>query len=206
MTRNEHEMPLGAAVSFVAMEHGTADDYRLLESYEAQYAAALPNRLLEALGRLEHSLAGYQVTRLEHSLQAATRARNDGAHDDWVAAALIHDLGDELAPYNHGEIAAAILEPYVAPNVTWVIRHHGAFQNIYYAHHLGGDPNARDQFAGHPSFDECVAFCARWDQNSFNPNSPIDPLESFEPLLREVFNRDAWSDGRALHTPIPDPQ
>lgn len=183
-------------VSFTAMQDGTRADYELLERHEAAYAAALPQRVIDALTRLEGSLGGYQVTRLEHSLQAASRARRDGASVDWVVAALVHDLGDELAPYNHGEIAAALLAPYVDEEITWVVRHHGLFQNVYYAHHLGGDRFARDQFAGHRWFDRCVEFCARWDQNSFDPAGPIDELDSFRADLEVVFGRAAWGGHR----------
>ncbi len=182
-----------ATVSFTAMENGTAADYQLLERYEAGYAAALPGRVVAALERLTDSLAGYQVTRLEHSLQTAARARLDGADSDWIVAALVHDLGDELAPYNHGEVGAAILAPYVRAEVVWVVRHHGLFQNYYYAHHLGGEQHARDRFREHPHYQSCVDFCARWDQPSFDPAGPMDQLASFVDDLDEVFTRNAWS-------------
>jgi predicted HD phosphohydrolase len=38
-----------------------------------------------------------------------------------------------------------------------------------------------------------VRFCERWDQASFDPEYDSDPLESFEPLLREVFARPAFA-------------
>jgi predicted HD phosphohydrolase len=178
-------------VSFTAMVDGTADDYALLDRFERQHAAQLADRLLDTLARLSDSLGGYQITRLEHSLQAATRARLDGADIDWVVAALLHDIGDELAPYNHSEFAAAILRPYVREEVTWTIEQHGAFQSYYYAHHLGGDRNARDAFADHPWSAICAEFCARWDQNSFDPNFPTHSLDSFADEVREVFGRSA---------------
>jgi predicted HD phosphohydrolase len=181
-------------VSFRAMEHGTAADYELLERYERRYAAGLADRLLTTLDGLTDSLGGYRINRLEHSLQSATRARLDGADVDWVVAALLHDIGDELAPYNHSELAASILQPYVRAEVHWVVQHHGVFQAYYYAHHLGGDRNARDRFAGHEWADLCAEFCAVWDQNSFDPDFPIHELASFEDDVREVFGREAWAD------------
>ncbi len=181
-------------VSFRAMADGTADDYALLDRYERQYAAGLADRLLGTLDGLTHSLGGYQITRLEHSLQSATRARLDGASVDWVVAALLHDIGDELAPYNHSEFAAAILQPYVPAEIHWVIQHHGVFQMYYYAHHIGGDRNARDRFADHRWADLCAEFCARWDQSSFDPDFPIHELDSFADDVREVFARTAWAD------------
>jgi predicted HD phosphohydrolase len=178
-------------VSFRRMEDGTREDYELLDRVEREYAQRLPEHVLAGLRKLDHTLAGYPVSRLEHSLQAATRARRDGADDDLVIAALVHDIGDELAPYNHQEIAAAILRPYVRPEVTWIVEHHGLFQNYYYVHHFGGDRNAREAFADHPWYRSCKDFCANWDQCSFDPDYPTEPLESFEPLVRRVFTRPA---------------
>ena len=179
-------------VGFTAMEHGTADDYALLDRYERVHAGGLADRLLETLDRLTGSLGGYQITRLEHSLQAATRARLAGASTDWVVAALLHDIGDELAPYNHSEYAAAVLKPYVHEEVHWTVLHHGVFQSYYYAHHLGGDRNLRDRYADHRWAGLCQQFCSEWDQNSFDPNFPIDALASFEEDVVEVFSRPAW--------------
>ena len=179
-------------VSFTEMQHGTADEYALLDRLEVAEVAGLPERLIERLGGLVDSLDGYQVTRLEHSLQTATRARRAGADVDWVVAALLHDIGDQLAPYNHSEYAASVLRPYVREEVTWVVEQHGVFQSYYYAHHFGRDRNGRDAFLEHPWYQLCVDFCAEWDQNSFDPNGPIDPLASFVEDVREVFTRTAW--------------
>lgn len=184
-------IPTGV-VSFSSMAEGTADDYDLLDRYERVHAAGLSDRILASLAGLSDSLGGYRITRLEHSLQAATRARLDGANTEWIVAALVHDIGDELAPFNHSELAAAVIQPYVAEEVHWVILHHGVFQSYYFAHHLGGDRHARDRYRDHRWAGLCEEFCARWDQNSFDPDFPIHPLDSFEPEVREVFGRVAW--------------
>jgi predicted HD phosphohydrolase len=176
-------------VSFRQMQHGTREDYLLLDESERKYAAGLGGRVLESLAKLDHSLEGYPVSRLTHSLQAATRAMRDGADDELLVAALIHDIGDELAPYNHTQIAAAIIRPYVRPEVTWIVEQHGLFQNYYYVHHFGGNRNAREQFRDHPWYQACKDFCANWDQNSFDPDYPTEPLSTFEPVLRRVFGR-----------------
>lgn len=178
-------------VSFRRMEDGTREDYELLDRSEREYARSLPDTILTSLKKLDHSLEGYPVSRLGHSLQAATRALRDGADDELIAAALIHDIGDELAPYNHTEIAAAIIRPYVRPEVTWIVEQHGLFQNYYYVHHLGGNRNARDKFRDHPWFQACKDFCANFDQCSFDPHYPSEPLATFEPLLRRIFTRPA---------------
>ena len=123
----------------------------------------------EQLAYLRNDHGGFPIDRLEHCLQTATRARNDGADEELLAAALIHDIGDELAPYNHAELAAGIIRPYVRAEVAWIVEQHGLFQTYYYAHHLGGNRHARERLREHPWFDACALFCERWDQASFDP-------------------------------------
>lgn len=179
-------------VSFRQMKDGTKEDYEFLAGLEQQFVDQLPERILEALQNLESTLSGYQVTRLEHSLQAATRAEADGADEEMVLAALLHDLGDDLAPENHAQYAASIIQPYVRPEVTWVVKHHGLFQQVYYAHHFGEDPYARDLYRDHPYYQSCIRFCERWDQAAFDPDYPTKPLSHFEPLVRRIFARAAF--------------
>ena len=93
------------------MKNGTREDYELLERLENEYCRGLPDRLLAALRGLENTLSGYQVSRLEHSLQSATRAEAASETEEYVIAALLHDIGDEIAPHSHSELAAAVLTP-----------------------------------------------------------------------------------------------
>lgn len=178
-------------VSFQRMQDGTREDYELLERHERDYVQELPERIFAALGMLKDSLGGYALSRFDHSLQCATRALKDGADDELVVAALIHDVGDELAPYNHAEVAAGILRPYVRPEVTWIVEQHGLFQSYYYAHHLGGNRDGRDKFRDHRWYQACRDFCANWDQCSFDPHYASEPLATFEPLVRRIFSRPA---------------
>lgn len=178
-------------VNFVRMKDGTREDYVLIDALERDFASGTADRLLDALRGLEDSMGGYKVSRLEHSLQTATRAWKSGADDDWIVSALLHDLGDVLAPYNHDEYAATILRPFVREQCAWVVAHHAEFQNIYYAHFVGGDQHKRERHRGHIYFDDCVDFCEYWDQESFDPDYPTQPLEFFEPILRKVFARRA---------------
>ncbi len=176
-------------VKFTAMKDGDREDYAFLERHETEYAAGTAGRLLKALEELDESLSGYKVTRLGHSLQSASRAWRDGADEDWMVAALLHDIGDIYAPYNHDEYAAAILRPFLREQCTWVVEKHGLFQRLYYAHHTGGDPEARQREAGHPYFDDCAEFCERWDQASFDPDYTSLPLSHFAPMVERVFAR-----------------
>ena len=182
-------------VSFTQMKDGTREDYELLREAEKPHLAMTPERILRELrAQGEETLPGYKITRLEHGLQAATRARREGADVDWIVAALLHDIGDGLAPQNHDRFAAEILRPFLREEVCWVVEHHGIFQMHYYAHHYGWDRDARERFRDHPCFKSCADFCERWDQASFDPGYDSDPLESFEPLVREVFARKAYDD------------
>ncbi len=180
---------MNRVVSFTRMKDGSREDYLLLDEFEREFVQRLPERVLGALRDLDHSVEGYPVNRLVHSLQTATRARRDGADDDLVAGALIHDIGDLLAPCNHSQLAAAVIRPYVRAQVTWIVEQHELFQAYYYAHHLGGDRHARDRLRSHPWYADCVRFCERYDQSSFDPAYPTMTLAEFEPLVREVFGR-----------------
>ena len=176
-------------VSFKRMDEGTSQDYAFLNALEDEFVVALPDRLLAALTGLEGALAGYQISRLEHSLQSATRAEADRADIELIVGALIHDLGDDLAPLNHSQLAATIIRPYVRAEVAWIIEHHGVFQAYYYGDAMGVDKNARDIYRDHAWFDSCEQFCRDWDQVAFDPDYPTKPLAHFEPMLREIFTR-----------------
>ena len=175
-------------VGFRRMSEGMREDYELLATYEERMVRELPDRLLRALEGLKSSFDGYRVTRYEHSLQAATRAHRDGRDEQYVVATLLHDLGDDLAPENHSELAAAILRPYVSEEVHWIIKHHGAFQAYYYAHHYGEDRHVRDRYADSPHYQACADFCELYDQSSFDPDYDALPLEFFEPMVRRVIS------------------
>ena len=177
-------------VKFTQMKDGTKEDYDLLSKYEEKFSKDLPDRVLEALQNLDSSVDGYQVTRLEHSLQSATRAEKDGADEEMVVATLIHDIGDNLAPHNHSQLVASVLRPYVSEKIYWIILHHGIFQEYYYAHHIGRDRNARDKFKDHPYYQDAVDFCEKWDQKSFDPNYESYSLEYFEPKVRKLFSKE----------------
>ena len=177
-------------VKFTQMKNGTKEDYDLLSKYEEKFSKDLPDRVLEALKNLDSSVDGYQVTRLEHSLQSATRAEKDGAEEEMVVATLIHDIGDNLAPHNHSQLVASVLRPYVSEKIYWIILHHGIFQEYYYAHHIGRDRNARDKFKDHPYYQDAVDFCEKWDQKSFDPNYESYSLEYFEPKVRKLFSKE----------------
>ncbi len=174
-------------VSFKQMSDGTAQEYAFLAEHEQQFIAALPDRLMHALQNLAETLPGYQVTRLEHSLQSATRAFSAGESEEMIVAALLHDIGDDLAPASHSEMAAAILRPFVSEKIYWIVKHHGLFQTYYYNHHFGKDRHARDKYKQHKWYQDCIDFCEKYDQNCFDPDFESKPLEFFRPMVERVM-------------------
>ncbi len=178
------------SVSFTRMEDGTRAEYELLDRlWNNHHQSGVADNVLAMLKTLEGPKLGYKIDRYQHSLQSATRALRDGADEEAVVCALLHDIGDTLAPDNHSDLAAAILKPYVSEANHWIVKHHAVFQGYYYWHHLDGDRNARERYRGHPQFEACAAFCARYDQNCFDPDYDTLPLEHFEPMVRRIFAR-----------------
>jgi predicted HD phosphohydrolase len=182
-------MTMSETVAFTAMADGTAEEYQLLDRHFKKLEHELVPSLVGLLNSLKGDLLGYKIDRYQHSLQSATRAQRDGADEETIVVALLHDIGDTIAPINHSDLAAAILQPYVSADNHWLVKHHGIFQGYYYFHHCGGDRFARERYRGHPMFERTAAFCERWDQNSFDPNYDTLPIEAFMPMLQRIFAR-----------------
>ena len=182
-----------ATVSFTEMGKGTKEDYLLLSKHEKKFIEGTADRVIKFMSGLTKTLEGYKINRLEHSLQTATRALNDKADDEMIVAALLHDMGDELAPLNHSGYAAAVLKPYVNEKTHWIVEKHGEFQMYYYAHHLGGNKNERDKYRGRKYYKDTVDFCENWDQKSFDPTYKSSTLKDFEPYVKKIFSRTPYA-------------
>jgi predicted HD phosphohydrolase len=182
-------------VRFTRMDEGTREEYQLLDRHYKKLDLALVDNVLEQLRGLSGDKMGYQIDRYQHSLQTATRAMREGADEETIVVALLHDIGDILAPWNHSDLAAAILQPYISADNHWLVQHHGIFQGYYFWHHSGGDRFARERYRGHPMFERTAEFCERWDQMSFDPNYDTLPLEAFEPMVRRLFARPPFGQG-----------
>ena len=176
-----------AGTTFTRMQDATREDYQVIGRHSLEFFAGLPDRILRHLELLDSDTGGYAVSRLTHSLQTATRAERDGRDEEYIVCALLHDIGDTIVSANHSDLAATMLQPFVSEENYWIVKHHGVFQGYYFFHHLGLDRDAREAYRGHPLFGECAAFCARYDQNSFDPEYETLPLAHFEPLVRKVF-------------------
>jgi len=175
------------------MKNGTKEEYLFLEKHEKNYVSKTADRILKYMSGLTKTLEGYPISRLEHSLQSATKALKAGEDEEMIVASLLHDIGDELAPMNHSEYAAAILKPYVSEKTHWIVERHGEFQAFYYAHHLGGDRNKREKYKDHKYYQATIDFCEKYDQGCFDPNYKSLPLEHFEPMVRRIFSRKPYS-------------
>lgn len=175
------------SATFTAMTDGTREDWIRIARAQKQLIDGLPDRVLAHLRLLEGDFGGYAVDRLTHSLQTATRAERDGRDAEYVVCALLHDIGDTLAPFNHPALAATILKPFVSKENHFIVANHQDFQGYYYYHHLGMDRDARERFRRHEFFDATAEFCAKYDQNSFDPDYDTLPLEHFEDALRTVL-------------------
>ena len=179
---------------FTRMEDSTREQYQIIERGLAPFTAELPDRILAHLRLLDGSFGGMKVDRLVHSLQTATRAQRDGRDEEYVVCALLHDIGDLLAIHNHGDLATAILKPFVSERNLWMVEKHAIFQGYYFWHHLDEDRNAREKYRDHPHFDHTAEFCELYDQCSFDPAYDTPPVEHFEPLVRRVLARSRWDE------------
>jgi len=175
--------------TFHQMTDGTAEEWMIIGMSAVQFNRKLADRVLAHLKLLDGDFAGYAVTRLEHSLQTATRAHRDGRDEEYVVCALLHDIGDTLGSMNHADIAAAILRPFVSEENLFMVEKHAVFQGYYFFEFLGLDKHAREKYRDHPLFGYVAEFCEKYDQNSFDPSYPSMKLEEFEPMVRSVFGK-----------------
>jgi len=172
--------------SFTRLDRSTEADWDIIMAENAKFSARLPDRVLQHLQLLEGDFGGFPVTRLEHSLQTATLCHNAGKDEEYVVCALLHDIGDTLGCYNHADIAASILKPFVSEENHWIVENHAVLQGYYFFHHIGLDRNMREQFRAHEYFEACEEFC-RFDQAAFDPDFTSMPLDEFRPMVERVF-------------------
>jgi predicted HD phosphohydrolase len=178
---------MNARASFVRMQDSTQQDWALIGAEFMQFVRGLPDRVIKHLQILEGDYGGFPIDRYSHSLQTATRSLRDGRDNEYVACALLHDIGDTLGSFNHPDIAAAILQPFVSEANLWMVQHHGIFQGYYFFHHLGIDRDMRESFRGHEHFERTAEFCELYDSPAFDARAETLPISEFEPILRRLF-------------------
>ena len=190
-----------------ALADATREDIELICAYDRICLDGLPGRVIAHLELLRGEHGGMSVDRLDHCLQTATRAARAGESDEYVLCALLHDIGDTLASYNHAELAAAILRPFVNKDLAWIVEHHADFQTYYFFPHLGVDRDVRSEYASHELYDLTLTFCDVYDQVSFDPAYRSMPLDEFMPLVTDLMSRPAttpratWCRGRSQGSP-----
>ena len=172
---------------FKSFEESTAEDWAIITPQLNITQSFVADRVIQLMRDLQFDHGGFPVDRLEHSLQTATRAERDGRDDEYVLCALLHDIGDTLGSFNHADIGAAIVKPFVDDSYHWMVEQHAIFQGYYFFHFLGLDRDMRDRFEGHPYYDLTAEFCADFDGPAFEPNYPTMPLDEFVPLLHQFF-------------------
>lgn len=175
--------------TFKTMADSSQEEWQLIAANNGEFSKGLPDRVLAHLKLLDGDFGGFAVDRLEHSLQSATLAHRAGKDEEYVVCALLHDIGDTLGTFNHAEIGAAILKPFVSEDNHWMLEHHGIFQGYYFFHHIGLDRDMRDEYRGHQAFEHTAQFCHLFDQNAFDPDYDTMPLDAFEPMVQRVMER-----------------
>lgn len=179
----------GERAEFKEFLESTPDDWKIIAGHSAEFNKGLAKRVIAHLRLLDGDFGGFPVDRLTHSVQTATRAHRDGRDEEYVVCALLHDIGDTLGSYNHPDVAAAILKPFVSEANHWMVANHGIFQGYYFFHHLGLDRNMREKFKDSPHYEYCAQFCHLYDQNAFDPEYESEPLEFFIPMVERVFSK-----------------
>jgi predicted HD phosphohydrolase len=175
--------------TFKSFAQSTEQDWQIIGKAFNEFAGELPGRVLKHLQLLKGDCGGFPVDRLEHCLQTATRAWEAGEDEEYVVVALLHDIGDTLGSYDHGEVAAAILKPFVSQANHWLLRHHQIFQGYDYFHHLGADRNMRDKYKDSPHYEYTQRFCELYDGKAFDPEFASKPLAFFVPMVERVMAR-----------------
>lgn len=174
--------------NFKSLNTSSPEDWQLIIGEFRVFAQGLPQRVIAHLKLLDGDFGGFPIDRYTHSLQTATRALQGGRDEEYVVCALLHDIGDTLGSYNHPDIAAAMLKPFVSEANLWMVQYHNIFQGYYFFHHVGMNRNMRDQFRDHPYFERTAEFCELYDNPAFDRQYETLPIEVFEPMLRRVFS------------------
>ena len=173
--------------SFKSFTESTKEDWAIIIGEQRTFVSGLPDRILNHLRLLEGDYGGFPIDRFQHCLQTAERAADAGESDEYVVCALLHDIGDTLGSYNHADVAAAMLQPFISEANHWMIKHHAIFQGYNFFHHLGMDRNMRDKFKNSEHYEHTERFVAKYDNLAFDPSHPELSLKLFAPMVRQLM-------------------
>jgi predicted HD phosphohydrolase len=167
--------------------------------------------VLDEVGDLLRSLRGVwdedAVDELDHALQAAARARDDGADDELVLAAALHDLAHspefgDIAPQHHDRIAREWLTPRFGARVGWLAGAHVAAKRYlvatdpHYAttlsdvsvdslHHQGG-AHVDQAFSDHPWWPDALRL-RRYDDSAKDPRGNAASIDDVLVIAKRVL-------------------
>ena len=177
--------------------------------------AATTDRVIDFLstaGQAEYH--GERVSQLEHALQAAHNARQDGGSDQEIIAALLHDIGHiwpvegrqmtSVGVAAHDRIGAqALRELGFSPDVADIVSGHVAAKRYLVAtdrdyaatlsdvsveslRHQGGPMSAEElqDFTRSPNWQSMVRV-RTWDDRAKTPSADVPGLETYRELLTD---------------------
>jgi predicted HD phosphohydrolase len=133
-------------------------------------------------------LHGWQVNNYQHSLQCATRALKNGESEEYIVCALLHDVCQDLNPYNHDKLAGDVLRYHVSDENQWVVANHQIFQ-LSFRDNSSFDKTACERYRGHPYFEAAMRFCEHYDMNCFDGSYEHLPLATFEPMVHRLYEK-----------------
>ncbi|UTW46406.1 HD domain-containing protein [bacterium SCSIO 12696] len=173
--------------NFKSFTESTKEDWQIIVGEQRKFMAGLPDRILQHMQLLHGDCGGFPLDRLQHCLQTAELAAEAGEDDEYVVCALLHDIGDTLGSFNHADVAAEILRPFVSDANYWMIKHHAIFQGYNFFHHFGVDRNMRDKFKDSEHYERTERFVAKYDNIAFDNSRPKLSLDLFAPMVRKVI-------------------
>jgi len=194
-----HQPPAVTATSF---RDATAEDWDYVTRLGREAMRKDAGRGVVDLLRAQKDvgLHGWQVNNYEHSLQCATRALKNGETEEYVVCCLLHDVAQDLNPYNHDKTAGDILRYHVSDENHWITANHQIFQ-LSFRDHSKFDRTACERYRGHPYFEQALRFCEHYDMNCFDGSYRSLPLETFEPMIHRLFEKGI----DAFHAKFPYP-
>jgi phosphonate degradation associated HDIG domain protein len=182
--------------------------------------------LLDLYERRGDEHYGEDVTQHSHAVQCAVLASNDGAIDELVAAALLHDVGHLLAgdrpmgwrngvdDDRHEALGARALASLLGSGVAAPVALHVTAKrwrcavDPSYLAALSDTSRATLVAQGGPlDDDECERFAKHpafrdavrlrgWDDAAKDPAAPAPSLRNYEPLLVDLANRATRAEAR----------
>ena len=120
---------------------------------------------------------------LYHSLQVFDLARDERPYDEeFVSAALLHDVGKAIDPLDHVTAGLDALSGYITERTAWFIAHHMEAQKI-----LDGTIGARAKrrLQTSPDFDDLIAL-SHCDREGRVPGYPAPDLDQALDYIREL--------------------